>query len=189
MNTYTAFESSQKLISSDLEKVLLTVKKRLKSNRDASILIFSDSTGKQMDFDLSGTDADVIERHKIYTAQMASPQSGVGRPRLGVVPREISLLPSHWEWLNNQTGGSSATIRLLIDEKMKLGVSDKQKVKKSQEVVYKFLTVMAGDLPNFEEAIRYLYRSDRKKFIELISDWPKDIGKHALMLAADVFEK
>lgn len=189
MHTYSAFEGFKKLISSDLEKVLLAVKKRLKANRDSNILIFSDSTGKQMDFDLSGTDADVIERHKMYTAKTATPKSTVGRPKLGVIPREISLLPIHWEWLNIQNGGASPTIRQLIDEKMKLSLSDKSKVKRSQETTYKFLLALAGDLPNFEESIRYLYRSDQKKFVELISSWHKDIVEHALFLATDAFDK
>jgi len=189
MYTYTAFDGFQKLINDDLEKVLLAVKRRLRVCRDSNILIFSDSTGKQMDFDLSGTEAEVIERHKIYTAKTEPTQSVVGRPKLGVVPREISLLPIHWEWLNSQTGGASPTIRLLIDEKIKTGLSDKMKVKRSQEVAYKFLSAIAGDLPNFEESIRYLYRSDRKKFVELVSDWHKDIVEHALVLAADAFTK
>jgi hypothetical protein len=187
MYTYTAFEGFHKLISSDLEKVLLTVKKRLKTHRDASILIFSDSTGKQMDFDLSGTEAEVIERHKVYTAKSAPAKTTVGRPKLGVVPREISLLPTHWEWLNNQAGGASSTLRHLIDDKIKLGSSDKLKVKRAQEVTYKFLSAIAGDLPHFEETLRYLYRSDRKKFVELTSDWNQDIVDHALSLAADAF--
>lgn len=189
MYTYTAFEGFQKLISADLEKVLLTVKRRLKANRDSSVLIFSDSTGKQMDFDLSGTDADVTDRHKIYTMKTAPPQPTVGRPKLGVVPREISLLPSHWEWLNNQTGGASPTIRQLIDEKIKSSSTDRLKVKTSQEVTYKFLSALAGDLPNFEEAVRYLYRSDRKKFLEQVSGWHKDVVDHALRLAADAFDR
>lgn len=189
MYTYTAFDGFQKLISSDLEKVLLAVKKRHKTHRDSNILIFSDSTGKQMDFDLSGSETDVIERHKIYTAKTNPPQPAVGRPKLGVVPREISLLPTHWEWLNNQAGGASSTIRLLIDEKISASSSDKLKVKKSQEITYKFLSAIAGDLPNFEESIRYLYRSDRKKFIELVSDWHKDVVDHALTLATEAFEK
>lgn len=142
-----------------------------------------------MDFDLSGTENDVVERHRIYTAKTVPPQPTVGRPKLGVVPREISLLPTHWEWLNNQAGGASPTIRLLIDKKMNASSTAKLKVKNSQEVTYKFLSAIAGNLPNFENAIRYLYRSDRKKFIELVSDWHKDIVDHALALATDAFEK
>jgi uncharacterized protein len=189
MYTYTAFEGFQKLISSDLEDVLLAVRKKFKSNKDSNILIFSDSTGKQMDFDLSGSEADVIERHKIYTAKTPPSKPSVGRPKLGVVPREISLLPSHWEWLSNQSGGASPTIRLLIDEKIKTNPTDKMKVKAAQEVTYKFLSAIAGNLPNYEEAIRYLYRSDQKKFIELVSDWHPDIVEHSLTLATDVFKK
>jgi hypothetical protein len=185
MYTYTAFEGFQKLISSDLEKVLLTVKKRLKFNRESSILIFSDLTGKQMDFDLRGTEAEVVERHKIFTMKITPPPPTVGRPKLGVVPREISLLPSHWEWLNNQNGGSSVTIRQLIDEKIKASSSDRLKAKTSQEVAYKFLSALAGDLPNFEEAVRFLYRSDRKKFLEQVSGWHKDVVDHALLLSGD----
>lgn len=113
----------------------------------------------------------------------------MGRPKLGVIPREISLLPSHWEWLNSQAGGASATIRLLIDEKIKLSSSDKMKAKNAQEVTYKFLSAIAGDLPNFEESIRYLYRTDRKKFSELVASWPQDVVAHALTLAANAFEK
>ncbi len=77
----------------------------------------------------------------------------------------------------------------MIDEKIKANLSDKFKVKKSQEITYKFLSAIAGDLPNFEESIRYLYRSDRKKFIELVSDWHKDVVDHALALATDAFER
>ena len=187
MYTYTAFENFQKLISADLVQVLLAVKKRQNSHQDSHILIFSDSTGKQMDFDLSGTEANVIERHQLYTHPTNPIPPEGGRPTLGVVTGEISLLPSQWDWLNHQTGGASAAIRLLIDEKIKMDSSEKLKVKKSQEVTYKFLSAIAGDLPNFEEAIRYLYRSDRKEFLVLVSEWPQDIIEHALLLATDAF--
>lgn len=190
--TYTAFENFKKLISGDLEKVLLLVKKRLNTNPTARILIFSDTTGKQMDFDLSGTESDIIERHKIYTTRSIETQSTtqptVGRPKLGVIPREISLLPSHWEWLHNQNGGASSTIRQLIDEKVKSVSIEKLKRKQSQEITYKFLSSIAGDLPHYEDSLRYLYRSDLKKFKEQISSWPKDISEHALHLSAAAFE-
>lgn len=189
MYTYTAFEGFKKLISSDLEEVLLFVKKRLKLKKEVQILIFSDLTGRQMDFDLSGGEEDIIERHKIYTTKNVSHEIKVGRPKLGVVPREISLLPTHWEWLNNQQGGTSLTIRQLIDEKIKFKLTEKFKIEKSQNATYKFLSSIAGNLPNYEEAIRYLYRSDRKRFIELISSWHKDIVAHATSLAKDAFLK
>ncbi len=187
MYTYTAFESFQILSSGHLEKVVLKVKIRQKENREARILIFSDSTGNQLDFDLSGTEKEVLERLKIYSAKLPIAHKGAGRPKLGVVPREISLLPSHWEWLSNQSGGASLTIRQLIDDKVKSSSLEKNKVKNAQEVTYKFLSAIAGDLPNFEEAIRYLYRRDKKRFLELASGWHKDIVSHAEFLASNVF--
>ena len=37
------------------------------------------------------------------------------------------------------------------------------------------MTVMAGNLPGFEEALRAFYRKDQARFAELIKPWPKDI--------------
>ena len=189
MFNYTAFEGFQIFATGPMEMVAMAVRKRQKTNRDAQILIFSDSTGKQMDFDLSGTEKDVLERLKIYSIKQSTPNTGAGRPKLGVIPREISLLPNHWEWLTNQPGGASSTIRQLLDEKIKSSTIGKDKIKTSQEVTYKFLTAIAGDLPHFEEAIRFLYRKDKKKFLEQISGWPKDLVNHALVLASGVFQE
>ena len=49
---------------------------------------------------------------------MVVPKSmrGPGRPKLGVVSREVTLLPRHWAWLASQSGGASATLRKLIDQ-------------------------------------------------------------------------
>ena len=188
MFSYTAFEDHQRIAQGSLELIALSVKKRLKVNREARVLIFSDSTGKQVDFDFSGSEKDVLERLKIYSQSSSKARSGAGRPKLGVVAREISLLPQHWEWLTNQDGGASATIRKLIDDKTKFDSSEKETIKKSQEVTYKFLSAIAGDLPHFEEAIRYLYRKDKKKFIDFIANWPSDIVQHALTLSENVFK-
>ena len=40
---------------------------------------------------------------------------GPGRPKLGVVAREVTLLPAHWTWLANQPGGASVALRRLVD--------------------------------------------------------------------------
>lgn len=184
---YTVFVGFDILLSDELEPVLKAVKSYLSKNRPIELLIFSDETGKQMDFDLSGTEREVLERHKVFTKTSENKLSTVGRPRLGVVAREISLLPSQWEWLNHQQGGASATIRLLIDEKLNKIQPDKIRIKNSQEVTYRFLSSIAGNLPQFEEVIRYLYRSDKKKFIKLMEDWPQDIQQHALKLSSAAF--
>ncbi len=188
MFTYTAFDGFQLLSRGSLEKIALDVKKRLKANREARILIFSDLTGRQIDLDLSGTENDVIDRLKVYAPQRQEEQRGAGRPRLGVVPREISLLPRHWEWLANQEGGASATIRSLIDEKNMVVLQEKYRIKQAQEGTYKFLSAIAGNLPNFEEATRFLFRKDKVKFEEFITNWHEDIKKYALTLSKEVFK-
>lgn len=186
MFTYTAFDGSKIISQGTLAHIALSLKQKTREQKTATLLVFSDLTGRQIDIDLSGTDKQVLDRLKVYSPQELQANTGAGRPKLGVMPREISLLPNHWEWLLNQDGGSSAVIRNLIDEKMKS--RSKDKVKSAQETTYKFLSAIAGDLPNFEEAIRFLYRKDKKKFSELISSWPKDIIKYSMMLASDVFE-
>ncbi|MEK6749951.1 MAG: DUF2239 family protein [Pseudomonadota bacterium] len=188
MFSYTAFDGFKIISQGSLEVVALDVKRHLKAHRDARILIFSDTSGKQMDFDLSGTEKEVLERLKIFKPQEPPVQpSGPGRPKLGVITREIALLPHQWEWLSNQTGGSSVALRRLVDEKINSGTLGKDKVKQMQEAAYSFLSAIAGDFPNFEEAIRFLYRRDKKKFKELISTWPNDVATHAMALANTSF--
>ena len=114
--SYTAFEGHRVLAAGGLEEVALKVRRRLKADASASILVFSDSTGKQMDLDLRGSEADLIDRLKIFVAAESPSSSGPGRPKLGVVAREVSLLPRHWEWLATQSGGASATLRRLIED-------------------------------------------------------------------------
>jgi hypothetical protein len=186
---YTAFEEQKLLASGRLEEIALKIKRRLKTHPSASILVFSDDTGKQMDLDLRGTDAEIAERLKIYTMPAPAGQNrGPGRPRLGVVAREVSLLPRHWEWLATQSEGASATIRRLIEEAKKTS-SGKELTRNAQERTYKFMSVLAGNLPNFEEALRALYAKDKKKFQLLIRDWPKDVRDHSKSLAAPVWSR
>lgn len=142
-----------------------------------------------MDLDLSGSEKELRERLKVYRPLALEKNSNPGRPKLGVVAREISLLPEHWEWLMNQDGGASATIRLLIRRRAKSNSSNKLKVKMAQERTYKFLAALAGDLAHFEDAIRFLYRQSKKDFLAQTLSWPNDVLKHALHLAHDAFSK
>ena len=185
---FTAFESEKILFKGPLADLILKVKKRLGKSENSSILIFSDSTGKNIDFNFQGSEKDVLKRLEIYSEEVGINQSaGPGRPRLGVVSRVISLLPRHWEWLATQSGGSSAYLRKLVDEARKKE-GGQHTLKQLQERTYKFISVMAGDLNGYEEALRALYKRDEKKFIALIEVWPRDIRNHALELARPAFE-
>lgn len=183
-NTYTAFEGNDLFCRGTLEEVVKKVKRNKSQDH---ILIFNDSTGKTMDFNFQGSEKEVLKRLEIFIGSPSpSEYSGPGRPKLGVVSREVSLLPRHWEWLAAQPGGASATLRRLVEEgkKKEAGASE---VKLAQERTYKFMSVMAGDLPGYEEALRALYRKEKKTFLSEIKTWPPAIQSHAIELASEVF--
>ncbi|HTM70342.1 MAG TPA: DUF2239 family protein, partial [Luteimonas sp.] len=108
---------------------------------------------------------------------------GRGRPKLGVVAREVTLLPRHWTWLNAQPGGASVALRKLV-EAARRGNGDGDRRRAGQEAVYRFMHAIAGDQPGFEAAARALFAGDLGKLEDAIADWPHDIREHATMLAA-----
>ncbi len=176
----TIFQDQNRLFTGERREAL----RFLKSRALGQVFIFEDRTGRQTDFDLSGSLEDVLARALPETASTARP--GPGRPRLGVVPREVTLLPRHWEWLETQRGGASATLRRLIDEARKKD-PEGERLQQAQAATDRFLGVMAGDLSGYEEAARALYQRDRGSFLAHSAAWPGDIRAHALELAAPVF--
>ena len=60
---------------------------------------------------------------------------------------------------------------------------DKDRTRSAQDAAYRFMTTMAGNRPNYEDAIRALFAHDRRRFATLIADWPADIRDHAIRLA------
>jgi len=172
--SFTAFAGDRLIVSGELKVTLLATKRRMDKGAHAPILIFDDSTGKQVDFDFRGTPEEVLAR--LSSHPLFAP-AGPGRPKLGVTCREISLLPRHWEWLEKQPQGISAALRRLVDE-AKQNEPDKERAKISRDIAGKFMWSMAGNLPDFEEASRALYAMDWDLFDKLIGRWPKDIRTH-----------
>lgn len=178
------------LFQGDLADVVLKIKKHLGNAENSSILLFSDATGKTMDFNFHGTKQDILKRLEVYTSadESGAAVSGPGRPKLGVVSREVSLLPKHWEWLATQPGGASATLRLLVEEAQKKSLHTPS-VKQLQERAYKVMTTLAGDLQGYEEALRALYKKDGKTFRTHIQAWPTDVKKYVNELTKAIFEE
>jgi hypothetical protein len=143
----------------------------------ASVLAFSDETGRVVDFDLRGSDAEIAARH---AAPGEAPTRTRGRPKLGVVAREVTLLPRQWEWLNAQSGGASQALRRLVDEARKQSRHDPRQ---ARERAYRFISALAGDLPGFEEASRALFAGDVDGFSARIAPWPSGIAAYAEELA------
>ncbi|QLA15274.1 DUF2239 family protein [Desulfolutivibrio sulfoxidireducens] len=196
----TAFEGHRLLLSGPLVDVALTVKTAMEREALDPLLVFDDATGRVIDLDLRGSKADIVSRLSPLLPQSVASSSscgipssgpdvedvaesrGRGRPKLGVIAREVTLLPRQWDWLAAQPGGASAVIRKLVDEAKRSGVAIRQR-RADQEAAYHFMSAMAGDLPGFEEATRALFADDRSRLELHMSSWPKDIREYALRLA------
>jgi hypothetical protein len=109
---------------------------------------------------------------------------GPGRPRLGVVAREVTLLPRHWEWLATQPGGASVALRRLVEEARRTSASA-DRARASRDAAYRVMHALGGDLPDFEEASRALFAGDRDRFRLHTAAWPLDVSAHVDRLAFD----
>lgn len=195
----TAFVGQRLLLTGPLPDVALAVQRS--PGVTETVLVFDDATGRIVDLDLRGSDAEILARlvqpPAIYpgryrpNADMPSGttrseeglnQKARGRPKLGVVAREVTLLPRQWEWLADQPGGASATLRRLVDEARKVA-SPRQQRRAAQEAAYQFMQAIAGDLPGYEQATRALFADDRSSLESRIATWPEDIRTYALRLA------
>lgn len=179
-STYTAFAGHTLIFSGDLRSLLVHAKEHLDRDPERSLLIFEDESGKQVEFDFRGSVDDVLAR------EAPAPRVGPGRPKLGVVSREVSLLPRHWEWLERQPSGISAGLRRLVEEAMKRDPG-RQRAQQARAATGRVMTTLAGNLENFEEALRALYAEDGARFRQLVRAWPADIERHLLRLAEPTF--
>lgn len=186
----TAFEGDKRLISGPLIEVALAVKNLADSGMRTPILAFDDATAHILELDLCGTKQEVITRLPDAVARLQQPapeaepeRSGRrGRPKLGVVGREITLLPRHWQWLDAQPGGASVALRKLVDQARRTS-GDRDRQRAAMEATYRFVTAIGGDRPGYEDAVRALFAGDLKGFGERIADWPTDIRDYAITLA------
>ena len=184
---FSAFAGDRLLAAGPLAEVAIAVKMASGQADHVPILIFDDATGRAIDLDLRGSHRDIIAR--LPQPRAAEPETapearGRGRPKLGVVSREVTLLPRHWDWLNARPGGASVTLRKLVEEARRAN-ADTDRQRAARDAAYHFMSAMAGDRPGFEEASRALFKGDSARLAELIAEWPMDIRQHLLrMLAA-----
>ncbi|HEY9899944.1 MAG TPA: DUF2239 family protein [Pantanalinema sp.] len=188
-HTYTAFGDTRLVATGPIEEVALRTKEWLEQG-GVPVLIFEDKTGQQLDLDLRGTHDEALARlrsHPWLQQEQEEKRTGPGRPKLGVVSREVSLLPRHWDWLNEQPGGASVTLRKLVEEKMKQS-QGKDRARKSRDAASKFMWVVGGNLPDFEEASRAFSRKEYERFDRLIEAWAPDVRAHMRKLVATAIQ-
>ena len=168
--TCTAFLGDRRVAAGTYAEVTRLLDALPASNE--GLLVFDDSTGAVLDRPLP---------------VVPEPAPTVGRPRLGVVAREVTLLPRHWAWLAQQRGGASAALRRLVDEARRQHAdADAQRL--ARERAYRCMSALAADLPGFEEASRALFAGDAGAFEQHTAHWPQDVRQHIDRLASGGFD-
>lgn len=183
-SSFTAFEGTTLLTRGPIEEVAAAAKDRTRADPGARILVFDDATGRVIDHPYDT--APPVDRPKTSEDPKSGDQPrGRGRPKLGVVSREVTLLPRHWEWLNAQPGGASAALRRLIDLARKAD-GETRAARRSREAAYRVMTTLAGDMTGYEDALRALFAGDRDGLVAWTATWPIDVRTYALDLAGDL---
>ena len=184
----TAFAGDRRVAAGPLSEVALAVRAQ-----SPAALVFDDATGRVVDLDLRGSDDDVLARLPALAAAFpaASPGEssvaapgprGRGRPKLGVVAREVTLLPRHWDWLATQPGGASVALRKLV-EAARRDSAGPDAVRAARETAYRVLSALGGNRAGFEAATRALFAGDAAAFATAVAAWPKDIAAYVTALA------
>ncbi|WP_049482623.1 DUF2239 family protein [Stenotrophomonas maltophilia] len=191
---FSCFDGHRLVASGTPEAAALALKQLRAGNVAGPLLVFDNATGRTHDFDTRGSDAELLARVAEAFPSAVEADAGIapedapvaprgrGRPKLGVVAREVTLLPRHWAWLAEQPGGASVVLRRLVEAASRAG-TDKDQQRRHSERTYHFLQTIAGDLPGFEEAIRVLFAHDRSGLEMALRSWPEDVRNHALRLA------
>ena len=192
--SYTSFNGHRRIASGSLAVNAVAVKRALASSVPSPVLTFCDQTGQVVDIDVRGSDAEMLARLPPERSPLQGNESalidsgdsgeprGRGRPKLGVIAREVTLLPRHWDWLAAQPGGASVTLRKLVDAARQAN-GDRDRHRRARDIAYHVMSAMAGDMPGFEEASRALFANDAAKFRQQTDGWPADVRDYVRHLA------
>ncbi|WP_193163399.1 DUF2239 family protein [Microbulbifer hainanensis] len=193
--TCSAFLGHRCIASGPLHQVAATAKRTLAEVDLQQLLVFDDSDSRSVEIDFRGSEQDVLAR--LDADRSANPKEaeasaetekprGRGRPKLGVIAREVTLLPRHWDWLRSQPGGASVALRKLVEEARRASRGHDRR-RAAQESCYRFMMAVAGNLPGLEEATRALFAGEEALFRNEISAWPQDVRVHCERIASDTF--
>lgn len=173
-----AFDGPRRVAAGAVVDVALAVKSAIEADPARSILVFDGQSGRPVDLDLRGRPDEIAAR----LSSPPQPPRRPGRPKLGVVAREVTLLPRHWDWLARQPGGASVALRKLVEAAARAN-EEPDRARAAREAAYRFMTAVAGDFPGYEEACRALFSGDRAAFETRIAAWPADVRDQALAFA------
>src|SRR5688572_8784573 len=180
--TFTAFLGARQLAHGDLEDV---ARAAAGAGPQGAVQIFDDASGRPVELDPRLDPGQAATEHRARQAAADAPpprRAGRGRPRLGVVAREVTLLPRHWDWLAGQPGGASATLRRLVEDARRQSAGPDER-RARRDAVYRIMAALAGDAPGFEDASRALFADDLAGLERLAAGWPADVAGYVLRLA------
>lgn len=160
--SYSAFRGFDHIASGSLPQVYAV------SGQDCTI--FDRETGRVVDIDPR------------FPPKEDGPRPG--RPKLGVTPREVTLLPRHWDWLATQPGGASVALRKLVEQASR---DPKSRQRQRRDAAYRLATALVGDAPGYEEAMRALYAGQAEDFAAHIEAWPGDVRQVLEEMTAEAF--
>lgn len=190
-----AFAGTTCIAAGPLSDVILAAKALVERGEVSPVSIFDAVTSEPVEADLRGSVEQVLGRLQEPAPEQAGEMGGEneepgprspGRPKLGVIAREVTLLPRHWDWLAAQPGGASVTLRKLV-EYARRSSGDADRVRLAREVTYRFMSAMAGNEAGFEEASRALFAGNRERFEAMSQSWPPDVREHARELSKGAF--
>lgn len=179
--TYTAFLEGRRLTTGPLHEVAVAVLRAQQAQPEGHPLVFSNASGQSADLDLRGGEEAVAARYTV-AAPIQAPK-GRGRPKLGVIAREVTLLPEHWDWLAAQPGGASVALRKLVHEARRRNGGDRGRTRQARDRAYHAMSTLAGNLAGFEEASRALFAGDHERLVAQMAAWPEDVRAYVLQLA------
>lgn len=169
---FLVFEGTRLVMRGDRASATGAAWRALDAGGAGPVLMFDAATGRVVDLPPRVAGAPVAE---------AAAPAKRGRPKLGVVPREVTLLPRHWDWLSAQPGGASVALRRLVESARREGAGE-DRVRSARDAAYRFMATMAGDLPGFEEASRALFAGDPVGLLQQMKTWPPDVRDEILRL-------
>jgi hypothetical protein len=188
--TWIAF-ADQKCVAMGVPREVVTrVRAFVDSRPEVPVLILDAWSSEPVEVDLRGRLATILSRLPVPTVEAPTStaaaaevqQRGPGRPRLGVVAREVTLLPRHWDWLGAQPGGASVALRKLV-EKSQRASAEADSRRMATESAYRFMHALAGNEKGFEEASRALFAGQFDRLNHEVLSWPPDVRAHLLELA------
>jgi hypothetical protein len=187
--TWIAFTKTRRIARGPAREVAAAVKAHVDGHPDAPVLVLDAVSSRPVEIDLRGSLAAVLKRLPLppveakpaAEAATEEPPRGPGRPKLGVVAREVTLLPRHWDWLASQPGGASVVLRKLVERALRASV-ETDRLREATESAYRFMHHLAGNEAGFEEASRALFAGDFARLKDQIAKWPRDVRSHLLEL-------